>query len=353
MSIALFFAITAIKALVVIIALMTGFAYITWLERRLISRFQVRIGPNRVGPAGLLQPLADGLKLFFKEDFVPDNADKFIYYLAPAISMITALVAFTVVPFGPVNCAEGQLCRIGDVPLFQVAGPNSGILFILAITSIGIYGMILAGWSSNSKYSMLGTLRSSAQLISYELGVGLAIVGVILMAGTLDLGQIVSQQEGTYFGFLPRWNIFVQPLGFVLLLIGITAETNRAPFDLPETEQELVAGVHTEYGGMKFAAFFVAEYINLITASAVATTLFLGGYLGPGVEQFPLLGLFWFGVKIFLFAFFFIWIRATLPRVRYDQLMDFGWKILLPLALINVAATALIVQIWPSIGGGG
>ena len=204
----IFFGITAIKALVVIIGLMTGFAYITWLERRLISRFQVRVGPNRVGPAGLLQPLADGLKLFFKEDFVPTGADKTVYYIAPAISMIAALVAFTVIPFGPVDCAEGQFCKIFDVPLFQVAGPNSGILFILAISSLGAYGIILAGWSSNSKYSILGSLRSSAQLISYELAVGLTIVGVILMAGTLDLGQIVAQQEGTYFGFLPRWNIF-------------------------------------------------------------------------------------------------------------------------------------------------
>jgi len=345
-SLLAFVALTAIKALIVIVTLLTAFAYMTWLERRLISRFQVRIGPNRVGPAGLLQPLADGLKLFFKEDFMPKGADRFIYYLAPGLAMVTAFVAFSVIPFGPPSM------QLAGVPLFQVSNPSSGILFVLAVTSIGIYGIILGGWSSNSKYSLLGTLRSSAQLISYELGVGLAIVGVILLASTLNLAEIVDQQNGTYLGFLPRWNIFVQPLGFILLLIGITAETNRAPFDLPESEQELVAGFHTEYGGMKFAAFFVAEYVNLITASAVATTLFLGGYHGPGVEQYPILGLFWFGVKIFAFVFFFIWIRATLPRVRYDQLMDMGWKILLPLALINLAITSAIVQIWPSIGGG-
>lgn len=340
-------ALTAVKGLLVIVVLLTAFAYMTWLERRLISRFQLRVGPNRVGPFGLLQPLADGLKLFFKEDFVPAGADKFLYYFAPAISMVTAFVAFGVIPFGPPGV------EFLGVPLFQISDPNTGILFILAVTSIGIYGIILGGWSSNSKYSLLGALRSSAQMISYELGVGLAIVGVILLAGTLQLSTIIEQQSGTYLGFLPRWNIFVQPLGFILLLIGITAETNRAPFDLPESEQELIAGFHTEYGGMKFAGFFVAEYVNLITASAVATTLFLGGWMGPGVEQYPILGVVWFVAKIFAFAFFFIWVRATLPRIRYDHLMDMGWKLLLPLAILNLAITSAIVLIWPTIGGGG
>ncbi len=339
-------AVIAIKGLIVIVALLTAFAYLTWLERRLISRFQLRMGPNRVGPFGLLQPLADGIKLFFKEDFMPSGADRVLYYLAPGLAMVTAFTAFAVVPFGP---PEVQLF---GVPLFQVADPNAGILFILAATSIGIYGIILGGWSSNSKYSLLGALRSSAQLISYELGVGLAIVGVIMLAGTLQLPKIVEQQSGEFFGFLPRWNIFIQPLGFLLLLIGATAETNRPPFDLPESEQELVAGFHTEYGGMKFAAFFVAEYVNVITASAVATTLFLGGWQGPFVDQFPLLGPLWFGVKIFAFAAFFIWVRATLPRVRYDQLMDIGWKILIPLALVNLAITSVLGLIWPSLGGG-
>jgi NADH-quinone oxidoreductase subunit H len=339
-------AVIVVKALVVIVVLLTAFAYMTWLERRLISRFQVRIGPNRVGPFGLMQPLADGIKLFFKEDFVPAGADKVLYYLAPGLAMVTAFTAFAVIPFGPPDV------QLFGVPLFQISNPNAGILFVLAITSIGIYGIILGGWSSNSKYSLLGALRSSAQLISYELGVGLAIVGVVLLAGTLQLPEIVKAQSGFFFGFLPRWNIFVQPLGFLLLLIGATAETNRPPFDLPESEQELVAGFHTEYGGMKFAAFFVAEYVNVITASGVATTLFLGGWQGPFVDQFPILGPLWFVVKIFAFAFFFIWIRATLPRIRYDQLMDVGWKLLVPLALLNLAITSVIVLIWPSLGGG-
>ena len=339
-------AVIAVKSLVVLIILLTAFAYLTWLERRLISRFQLRVGPNRVGPFGLLQPLADGIKLAFKEDFMPSGADKFIYYLAPGLAMVTAFTAFAVIPFGPPDV------ELFGVPLFQIANPNAGILFVLAVTSIGIYGIILGGWSSNSKYPLLGALRSSAQLISYELGVGLAIVGVIMLAGTLQLPTIVDQQSGTFGGFLPRWNIFIQPLGFLLLVIGATAETNRPPFDLPESEQELVAGFHTEYGGMKFAGFFVAEYVNVITASGVATTLFLGGWHGPFVDQFPILGPLWFGVKIFAFAAFFIWIRATLPRVRYDQLMDIGWKILLPLALLNLAITSAMVLIWPTLGGG-
>jgi len=338
-------AITALKGLVVIFALLTAFAYMTWLERRLIGRFQVRLGPNRVGPFGLLQPLADGIKLFFKEDFMPKGADRLLYFLAPGISMLVAFTAFSVIPFGP---PEVELL---GVALFQIADPNAGVLFILAVASIGVYGIILGGWASNSKYPLLGSLRSSAQLISYELAVALAIVGVILLAGTLRLPEIVAQQEGSLWGFLPRWNIFIQPLGFLLLLIGAAAEVNRSPFDLPEAEHELTAGYHTEYGGMKFAAFFVAEYVNLVTASALAVTLFLGGWQGPFVEQVPLLGVLWFAVKVFAFVFFFIWVRATLPRVRYDQLMALGWKLLLPLALLNVAITSVIVLIWPELGG--
>ena len=320
---------TVVKSLVVLIALLTAFAYMTWLERRLIARFQIRLGPNRVGPFGLLQPLADGIKLFFKEDFLPEEADRPIFLLAPAISMLAAFTAFSVIPFGPPDIA------LWGVPLFQIANPDTGILFVLAATSLGVYGIILGGWASTSKYPLLGALRSSAQLISYELAVGLAIVGVILFAGTLRLPDIVEQQAGL-------WNVFVQPLGFLLLLIGATAEVNRAPFDLPESEQELTAGYHTEYGGMKFAAFFVAEYVNLVTAASVITTLFLGGWRGPFVDQFPLLGLFWFFVKVFAFVFFFIWLRATLPRVRYDQLMSIGWKLLIPLAFLNLFVTALI-----------
>lgn len=339
--------INAVKGLVVIVTLLAAFAYMTWLERRLIARFQVRYGPNRVGPFGLLQPLADGIKLLFKEDFMPAGADRTIFLLAPAISLLAAFTAFTVIPFGPTDI------KLWGVPLFQIANPNAGILFVLAITSIGVYGIILGGWASNSKYSLLGALRSSAQLISYELAVGLAIVGVILLAGTLQLPDIVEQQAGTWFGFLPRWNIFPQFLGFVLLLIGATAEVNRAPFDLPESEQELTAGYHTEYGGMRFTAFFMAEYVNVVVAAAVATTLFLGGWQGPFVEQVPLLGLLWFAVKVFAFVFLFIWMRATVPRVRFDQLMDLGWKVLLPLALLNLAITSAMVLLWPQLGGGG
>jgi len=342
-------AITAVKGLVVVVALLTAFAYLTWLERRLISRFQVRLGPNRVGPFGLLQPLADGIKLFLKEDFMPAGADRVLYFLAPGLSLVTAFTAFAVIPFGPPGV------KLFDVPLLQIADPNAGILFILAVSSIGIYGIILGGWASNSKYPLLGALRSSAQLISYELGVGLTLVAIILISGTLQLSKIVEQQTGTWFGFLPQWNIFVLPVGplaFLLFLIGANAETNRAPFDLPEAEHELTAGYHTEYGGMKFASFMVAEYINLITASAVAVTLFFGGWDGPFVNEVPLLGVVWFAVKVFAFAFFFIWLRATLPRVRYDQLMNLGWKLLVPLAIANLAVASALVLLWPSLGGG-
>lgn len=326
--------ITVVKSLIVAVALLTGFAYMTWLERRVLARLNARVGPNRVGPFGLLQPLADGIKLFFKEDFHPTGSEGWMYLAAPGITMLAALVAFTVIPFGPPDA------KLLGVPLFQIADPNAGILVLLGVTAVGVYGIILGGWASNNKYSLLGSLRSSAQIISYELTVGLALVGVILASGTLQLTEIVAQQHGIWFGFLPKWNIFIQPLGFLLFLIGANAETNRAPFDLPEAEQELVAGYHTEYGGMKFAGFFVGEYINIIVASSVAVTLFLGGWGGPFVEQIPVLGVLWFIVKIFAFAFLFIWLRASIPRIRYDQLMTIGWKVLLILALVNVYLTA-------------
>ncbi len=340
--------ITVIKGLIVLVGLLVASAYLTtWLERRLIARFQLRLGPNRVGPFGLLQPLADGLKLALKENFMPQEADRFIFLLAPALSMLAAFVAFAVIPYGPTHV------QLLGVRLFQIADPNVGILFVLAVSSIGIYGIILGGWAGGSKYSLLGGLRSSAQMISYELAVGLTIVGVILLAGTLKLSVIVEQQtSGTIWGFLPRWNIFLQPLGFLLLLIGGTAETNRAPFDLPEAEHELVGGFHTEYGGMRFASFFIAEYANMVIAASVITTLFLGGWDGPFVEQVPLLGVVWFALKVFAFMFLFIWMRATIPRVRYDQLMSIGWKLLIPLALLNLTVTAVIVMIWPGLGRG-
>lgn len=337
--------VTVVKGVIVIGALLLAFAYSTWLERRLVGRFQLRFGPNRVGPWGLFQPLADGIKSFFKEDFVPGEADHVTYWVAPALVVAVALTTFAVIPFGPPGA------QLFGVPLFYIADVNVGILFILAIVSIGAYGVILGGWASNSKYSLLGGLRSTAQLISYELGVGLSIIGVILLAGTLELTRIVDQQGGFWFGFLPRWNIFLQPLGFLLFVIGGIAETNRAPFDLPEAEHELTAGYQTEYGGMKSNMFYMAEYVDIFLVSAVATTLFLGGWHGPFAHQVPLLGVLWFLVKVFFFVFAFIWIRATLPRVRYDQLMDLGWKIILPLALLNLLLTALIVLIWPELGG--
>ena len=339
--------ITIVKGAVLIGALLMAFAYGTWLERRLVGRFQLRLGPNRVGPLGLMQPMADGVKVIFKEDFVPAQADRLAYWLAPALVVAVALTAFAVIPFGPPSV------KLFGVPLFYISNVNVGILLILAVTSIGAYGVILGGWASNSKYSLLGGLRSTAQLISYELGVGLAILGVILLAGTLELPQIVAQQAGTWFGFLPRWNIFLQPLGFLLYSIGALAETNRAPFDLPEAEQELTTGYQTEYGGMKSAMFYMAEYIDIVLVSSIATLLFLGGWQGPFIQQLPGLGVLWFLVKVLAFVFIFIWLRATLPRIRYDQLMDLGWKVVLPPALLSLLLTALIVLIWPWLGGGG
>jgi len=316
-------AVTVIKSIVLILLLLLAVLYMTWLERRLLGRFQLRYGPNRVGPFGLLQPLADGIKLLFKEDFRPVGADRFIYLLAPAISVITALFAFAVIPLGPsINIFGYELKP-------YIADVSVGILLVLAVSSLGVYGIVLGGWSSNSKYSLIGSLRSAAQLVSYELAVGLAVLSVLLLVGNLRLTEIVRYQE-------KYWLILLQPLGFIMYLLGAFAETNRAPFDLPEAEQELTAGYHTEYGGMKWAMFFLAEYVNIITVSAIATTLFFGGWLGPGVNQFPALGFFWFALKVFGLVFCFMWVRATLPRVRYDQLMSLGWKLLVPLGLVNI-----------------
>ena len=315
----------ALKSAVVIILLLTTFAYMTLLERRLLGKFQVRIGPNRVGPLGLLQPLADGVKLLFKESFRPAQADAVIYLVAPMISMTMALFVFAVIPVGP------EVLLFGRRITLYLADVNIGILLILAASSIGVYGVILGGWSSNNKYALLGSLRSSAQLISYELALGLAVLSVVLTAGTLSMVEIVRAQERVWF-------IALQPLGFLLFVIAAIAETNRAPFDLPEAEQELVAGYQTEYGGFKFAMFYAGEYIGIVTMSALITTLFLGGWNGPVLPP-PV----WFLLKTFVFIFFFIWLRATLPRVRHDQLMAFGWKLLVPLGLLNIAVTAVVV----------
>ncbi len=330
------------KIVVVFGALLLAVAYMTWIERKLIADIQVRLGPMRVGPHGLLQPIADGIKLMFKEDLIPSQAERVVFLLAPSLSIVPAFIAFAVIPFGDSTTLFGLLAR--PVPLY-ITDIDVGVLFIFAVASLGVYGIVLAGWSSNNKYSLLGGLRSSAQLISYELSMGLSVVGVLLLAGSLSLVDIVKAQAGLdwWGGILPvpRWFLFSQPLGFCLYFCCALAETNRAPFDLPEAETELVAGFHTEYSSMKFAMFFMAEYANMITVSALATTLFLGGWLGP-IGPSPV----WFLGKVFLLLFLFIWFRATLPRFRYDQLMQFGWKCLLPLALVNAVATAIFQVVW-------
>ena len=327
------FLVLMIKMLVIFGGLISALAYMTLLERKVMAWVQMRPGPNRVGPFGLLQPLADGMKFLFKEDITPTGANAMLYVLAPVVSLIPAFLVFAVIPFGP---------------SFQITDLNVGLLFVFAMTSVGVYGIVLGGWASNSKYPLLGGLRASAQMISYELSLTLSVIGILMIANTLSLAELVRSQEGTWIGFVPRWNIFLQPIAFVIFLISSIAETNRTPFDLAEAEQELVAGWHTEYSSMKFAMFFLAEYANMITASAMATILFLGGWSGP-VFGPPLLQMVlptvWFLAKVFVFIFIYMLIRATLPRVRYDQLMAFGWKFLLPLALANVVITSFIVAV--------
>ncbi len=320
------FVVDLVRSLAIITALFLGMAYMTWFERRVISKLQIRLGPNRVGPTGLLQPWADALKLFFKEDIRPAMADNFLYPLAPAISLIAAFASFAVIPVGPTFNLLGQQIAgtIQDMPV--------GLLYLIGASSLGVYGVVLGGWSSGSKYSLLGALRGSAQVVSYELVLGTALVGVVLVSGTLSLNQIVLQQAAS----VPF--VLLQPLGFILYFIAAIAETNRAPFDLPEAEQELVAGYLTEYSGFRYAMYFIAEYINVITVSTIASTLFFGGWWSP---IFP--GPWWLVVKIAFFAFVFVWLRATLPRLRYDQLMRLSWGVLLPLGLLNVAVTAVAV----------
>ena len=317
-----------VRSLIVIFALLTGMAYMTWFERRVLGRLQVRVGPNRAGPAGLLQPLADALKLFFKEDIRPATADRLLYPIAPAIALFAALAAFAVVPMGP-NITVGG----ASIPL-QIAELPVGVLYLLAASSLGVYGLVLGGWSSGSKYSLLGGLRAAAQLVSYELILGLSLVGVVIVSGSLSLGQIVEAQARS----VPY--VLLQPVGFLLFLIAAVAEVNRAPFDLPEADTELVAGYHTEYSGMRFAMFYIGEYVSMITVSAVAATVFFGGWWAPILP-----GLHWLFVKMLVFLFLFVWLRATLPRLRYDQLMRLSWVVLLPLGLLNVALTALVVVI--------
>jgi NADH-quinone oxidoreductase subunit H len=321
--------------LFVFVTLQLSAAVMVYMERKVAARIQQRYGPYLVGPHGLLQPLADIIKLMFKEDLRPLAADRFLFTLAPILSAAAAFTAFAVVPFG----AETTLFGLLEEPVaLGVADVNVGVLVVFAVTSMGVYGIVLAGWSSNSKYSLLGALRSSAQMISYELSYGLALASVLLVAGTMSLREIVDAQAGTWLGFWPRWFLWTQPLGFVIYMTAGIAETNRAPFDFPEAEQELVAGYHTEYSSMGFAMFFLAEYINMVTVSAVATDLYLGGWHGPFLPVS--LGWIWFLLKMSALLFFYIWIRWTLPRYRYDQLMTFGWKILLPVAVVNLLLTA-------------
>ena len=333
---------SVIKSAIVLGVLLTAVAYTVWLERKVVGHMQNRWGPTRVGPFGLLQPAADGIKFLFKEDLTPPHVYRPLFIAAPLIAVIFALTSISVIPFG-------NAVRIGgySIPLQITTDVNTGLLLILGVTSIGVYGVALAGWSSNNKYSLLGGLRASAQMVSYEISLGLSLVGVLIMSGSFSLRAIVDAQGGHFWGFIPRWNIFHgQLIGFFCYLMAAYAETNRIPFDLPEAETELVAGYHTEYSARKFAMFFMAEYANMITVACLATLLFFGGWhgplFGPPILQ-EILPVFWFVAKVFVFLFLYIWVRGTLPRFRYDQLMAFGWKFLLPLALANLIATAIAV----------
>ena len=343
MTILYFFLWSLLKVVVVTVVMLLGVSYTVLLERKLVGRIQNRWGPNRVGPFGLFQTLVDGAKLFLKEDLTPAGVYKPLYLLAPLISLGCALISIAVVPFGAPDIGPKGL------DLFQISNVNIGLLVLLGVTSIGVYGIALAGWSSNNKYSLLGALRSSAQMISYELALGLSLVGVVLRAGSFNLRTIVEQQATKG---IVTWNIFggFQFLAFFIYLMAAYAETNRSPFDLPEAESELTGGYHTEYSSMKFAMFFMAEYANMITVGCVATLLFLGGWTSPFGDLIPqpqnilvhaLVPVFWFVAKVFCFLFLYVWVRGTLPRFRYDQLMNFGWRILMPLAILNIVGTSL------------
>ncbi len=337
-----FFLLSILKIAVVLVIFLTAVAYTVLLERKVVGRIQNRWGPSRVGPFGLLQPLADGAKLFLKEDIMPTHVYRPLYLAAPVIALACALTSISVIPFGANLHWHG-------VDMFEISDINIGLLVILGVTSVGVYGIALSGWSSNNKYSLLGSLRASAQVISYELALGLSLVGVVLRAGSLRLRTIVDSQSAHG---LVSWNIFggFQLIAFFIYLMAAYAETNRSPFDLPEAESELTAGYHTEYSSMKFAMFFMAEYANMITVGCVATLLFFGGWTSPFGHLFPtphfwlieaFLPVFWFVFKVFMFLFLYVWVRGTLPRFRYDQLMSFGWKFLMPLAILNIIGTSL------------
>ncbi|MCC6829902.1 MAG: NADH-quinone oxidoreductase subunit NuoH [Thermoleophilia bacterium] len=318
-----------VKTVLLVFLVITFFAYMSLFERKLIGRAQARYGPNRVGPWGYLQPLADVMKLIFKEDFVPQGANRWLFQLAPVMSLVTAITALALIPFGdPVNILGQDVNLVGiDVSI--------GLLIVFALSGMGFYGLILGGWASGNKYSLLGSARTAAQLVSYEVAMGLSVVGVVLISQSLSLMDIVHKQQETV------WYIVCQPIGFAIFVITAVAETNRTPFDLPESESELVAGYMTEYGGLKFAMYLMSEYINMIVVSAIGATLFLGGFAGPWLP-----GWIWLIIKVLAMLFIFIWLRATLPRLRYDQLMRLGWKVLLPLATVNLIVTAIVIGIF-------
>jgi NADH-quinone oxidoreductase subunit H len=320
--------IAVVKVLVVFTGMMLIVAYMTLMERKVLGHMQVRYGPNRVGPFGLLQPVADGIKLFFKEDIIVPHANRLIYIFAPTIIVVTALMSYAVIPFGDSFTILGQKVDL------VVADVNVGLLYLFAISSLGVYGVAMGGWASNNKYSLLGSIRSSAQMISYELSLGLSVIGVLMITGSLSTVQIVEAQSKVWF-------VVYQPLGFIIYLISAVAECSRTPFDLTECENELVAGYQTEYSSMKFGLYYLAEYAHILVVSSLAVTLFFGGWHGPLLP--PVI---WFLIKVFIFIFFFIWVRATYPRFRYDQLMKFGWKVLFPLALLNITLTAAGVIIF-------
>jgi NADH-quinone oxidoreductase subunit H len=329
-----------VKCVVVFAMLLTLFSVMTFIERRVLAFMQFRLGPNRTGPFGILQPAADGIKLFFKEELMPADADKWLFFGAPAVAIAAAFLSVAVVPYGPPFTLFGRVWQL------QIADLNVGILYIFAITSLGVYGLVLAGWSANNKYALLGGLRSSAQMFSYELSLGLSWVGLIMATGSFRINDLVDHQQG----FFHHWNLFRHPIAFLVYFIAATAEVSRIPFDLPEGESELVAGFHTEYSSMKFALIQMAEYVNLISVAVLATHLFLGGWNSgiPGLPSVGVLGFVWFSLKVAVLLFVFIWLRGTLPRFRYDQLMDFGWKVLIPVVTLNVLLTAgLLLAGWP------
>jgi NADH-quinone oxidoreductase subunit H len=342
----LFFGVMLAKILVVFVVVLLMVAYATWVERKVIGHMQTRLGPTMTGPYGLLQPICDGIKLFFKEEIIPAEASKVAFILAPLMIVIPALITIAVIPFGP--DISITLKGIEYLIPLQITDLNVGVLYVLAMAGLGVYGIVLAGWSSNSKYSLMGGVRSSAQMISYELAAGFSIIAVFMLSGTLSLREIVLIQQQPLWGaidFLPNWYVFSQPLAFGLFVICSLAEINRTPFDLPEAESELVSGFCTEYSSMKYALFFMAEYANMIVISGIAACLFLGGWSGPGASEVPLLGVAYMFGKVVAFMLFFIWIRATWPRVRYDQLMYLGWKVFLPLSLGNIVVTGIIVML--------